>query len=137
LFKSHEICTVCSTNKYNAVLVKIAFLNLLFGVLLGYNIWVPVVSQVFGYWLNQVTKNFFIYKTHCVGLVRKVGLLSKSLGLNQLCWLYQVTTILAVPARILGIFFSTKPSPTAWVWLEKLNPSPQSKTNTCDIFFNL
>ncbi len=26
------------------------------GVLLRYNTWVPVISQVFGYWLNQMTK---------------------------------------------------------------------------------
>jgi hypothetical protein len=45
-----------------------------------YYTWVPVISQVVGYLLNQVTK------------------------------------ILAVQARILRIFFSTKPKPTARVW---------------------
>jgi hypothetical protein len=30
--------------------------------------------------------------------------------------LNQVTTNLAVPARILRIYFSTKPKPTQWVW---------------------
>jgi hypothetical protein len=45
---------------------------------------VHVISQVFGYWLNQVTKNFFLYKTqpHCVCLVRKIDLFSVSLGLK-------------------------------------------------------
>ena len=39
---------------------------------------------------------------------------------KQLYWLNQVTRIFATPARILRIFFSTKPNPTAWVWWEKL-----------------
>ncbi len=45
-------------------------------------------------------------------------------------WLNHVTTILDVPARILRIFFSAKPKPTAWVWWEKVYPPlpPQSKT---------
>jgi hypothetical protein len=45
-----------------------------------------VIPQVFGYWLNQVTETleFFLYKTkpHCVDLVRKIVLLSISLGLK-------------------------------------------------------
>jgi hypothetical protein len=50
-----------------------------------------VISQVFGHLLNQVTKifailakNFFLYKTqpHCVGLMRRVDLLSIGLGLK-------------------------------------------------------
>jgi hypothetical protein len=50
------------------------FFILFFGVLLGVNTWVPVISQIFGYWLHQVTE------------------------------------IQAIPARILRIFFSTKPA---------------------------
>ncbi len=46
-----------------------------------------MISQVFTYWLNQVTK---------------------------------IRPEPSVQARILRIFFSTKPNPIAWVWWEKL-----------------
>jgi hypothetical protein len=60
---------------------------------------------------GQNSYNFFLYKTqpHCVGLVRKVDLLSKSLGLKQLYWLNQVTLMLAVLTRIFRIFSLQNP----------------------------
>jgi hypothetical protein len=56
---------------------------------------------------------FFVF--WCFTGVKHLGTCDLS-GLKSLYWLNQVTRIPADPARILRIFFSTKPNPTAWVW---------------------
>ncbi len=73
--------------------------------------------------------NRYINQANCMHQSRNLAcqscpIIAKFCTLKQLFWLNQVTSIPAIPARILKIFFSTKPNPTAWVWWEKLTPTP-------------